>query len=811
MNRERQHRWSIVAFALVASVLVVSAVPVTAASEGLAVGSQHTTATDFQDAQALTNLTIDGSGESAHVQLAPPIVDDMEDGSMSEWMGDTGALAAQSTTVSHGTYAAQITGDGTFNNVWATQSSGLPRNVSQGDPLQFHLRYSQDENYIGGYFAAQAQQAKYEVALLDGSNTIELRRDNRSAGGTLTTLDSATTELDPNTWYVIDVTQWSTSGEMTIEVREKATGTVVATLTATDDTFSEGGIGLISDSTSGNFYADYYHHGTVATATYISSVHNVSNSEAAAINITSLTNASVNATVRTTDGTVLNQTTITNTGNHTLALAATSSSQLETVLEVDVTGSNPAFVVADESILFENHAPSGSNFAPSDGTKLSSSDVEFSVDVNDTEFSTAQGDSVDATLHIDGNAVGTKTVTSNSTVTITQTLSQGGDHTYHWVLNDSYGDTTTTATKTVTVPSEITFRNESNETQIINESVTIEATFYSADGTTVIKRSTTDGNISLDGLPTTKEFVITVSAEGWYDRRVYIDGIYEQSNVYLLNKSAHPNAIQTTFTFEDRTGEFPQDTTTLRIQRALDPDNDSTYTWETVAGDFFGASGNFPFSGAYQVRYRLVIENSNGETRVLGAFIPTADSTETLVIGNIQWPIQNGTQQYFDANLDNNAQEIQIRYYDHENDTEDIRIRVWEHQNKSNLIYDSNFSGPYGALAVNVSLTENQTGKTWVANYTAVDNGTTIQGQRIVGSSPMGLPVAAWLLGTMCLGFLTFVGSLYGPRTAPLGAVTMVGTAMVLMYFQLVYIGTGFVIVALLIAIGSLLYAEGMP
>ncbi|MFB6198720.1 MAG: hypothetical protein ABEI52_10705, partial [Halobacteriaceae archaeon] len=98
-----------------------------------------------------------------------------------------------------------------------------------------------------------------------------------------------------------------------------------------------------------------------------------------------------------------------------------------------------------------------------------------------------------------------------------------------------------------------------------------------------------------------------------YDRRAYVNSIFDQQDIYLLNSTAFPTAsdeaIETRFVYEDRTGRFDQDETTLEIQRAVDKDDDGNFNWTTVAGDFWGAAGEFPFTGEYQERYRLIITN----------------------------------------------------------------------------------------------------------------------------------------------------------------------------------------------------------
>lgn len=68
----------------------------------------------------------------------------------------------------------------------------------------------------------------------------------KEEGGTVTTLASASgLGLDPKGhWYEVEV-DWGTDGQFTAQlVDHEGDGSVVADISATDDTFGEGGIGF---------------------------------------------------------------------------------------------------------------------------------------------------------------------------------------------------------------------------------------------------------------------------------------------------------------------------------------------------------------------------------------------------------------------------------------------------------------------------------------------------------------------------------------------------------------------------------------
>lgn len=438
----------------------------------------------------------------------------------------------------------------------------------------------------------------------------------------------------------------------------------------------------------------------------------------------------------------------------------------------------------------------------------------WEVDVNDSEF--PQGDSVTAELFVDGDSKGSDTLTSNGTATVSYNLGLEKSVPYEWVATDSWGDTDTLS-GTVTTPVNITFREEHNASKVIT-GVNATIILYSVDATTIVQRSddNDDGNISLEGLPD-KEFVAVAETDDHYTRRVYIESIFQQQNIFLLNSTEVPGdqAVNTTFVFEDRTGQFQPENTTLRIQRALDVDNDSTFEWLTVAGDFWGAASEFPFTGEENARYRLIVENRQGQRRVLGTHIPTgADDVKTVINGEIRWDAENATGLFFDAAINRTDSEIEGFYTDPTEATSEVRIQVWQLGNQSNEIYDQTFaSGPYGTLALDpiVSISGDQLDQSWVVQYTYTRNGETTSERVTVGAPQINLPADPWLLAAVALLFVTFAGTLYGPRTATLGAWSMIIVALGITVFGLADIPIVGIVAAVAVAAGGTMYREGVP
>ncbi|TQQ78603.1 hypothetical protein EGH24_13860 [Halonotius terrestris] len=463
--------------------------------------------------------------------------------------------------------------------------------------------------------------------------------------------------------------------------------------------------------------------------------------------------------------------------------------------------------VDDDPPVLSNPEPTGA---------VSDSPDELRVDVSDPDFAD-DADEVQVTFYLQGSQIGQTNVTTNGTVTasVNQNFDLGEQVKWNVSAVDSYGNTDA-RNESFQMPENITLRNESNASQIITDK-NITATFYSENGeiVTVKSDSNGDGNISLKGLPDTA-FVVTFDGQGWYDRRAYVDRIGEQQNIYLLNSSVYEvdneTAIETTFVYEDRTSEFPPDNTTLEVERAVDPDGDGNYSWAVVAGDFWGAAAEFPFTGQYQERYRLRVTNRNtGESRLLGTHIPVASGVKEIIVGRIIFEAENATGRTFDAGINENTSNLQILYSDPTNQTEEVTIVVHEQGNASNEVFNSTFTD-LGTETIVVSLNDSQSQQNWLVSYDGTHSRDgQIYGQRPVGIGGLALLIAPDILGVFGFLMVTFAGALYGPRTALLGAWAMVFMAAGLQFLGLLQVGGVALTVMIIVAVGGTFYKEAMP
>lgn len=454
----------------------------------------------------------------------------------------------------------------------------------------------------------------------------------------------------------------------------------------------------------------------------------------------------------------------------------------------------------------DTDAPDYSNARPQG--VVSDTPDELTVDVSDGDF---PEDEVEVNISLDGSQIHSENITANGTV---NTSNYGeldlGDHTWTVNATDSYGNFRSMQYE-FSLPENITIRNETNASEVITGQ-NVTATFYSADGTIVVQRSDSngDGNISMRGLPDT-EFVVSFDGDGFYNRRAYIESIGDQQNVYLLNSTAYPDnaTVDTTFVYEDRTGNFPREETTLRVQRAVDVNNDNESQWETVAGDYWGAVGEFDFTGEYQQRYRLVVKNQEtGDRRILGTHTPTSDGIKNIIVGRIIFDAQNGSGLWYDAGINQDTENLQMVYTDPTGGTSELTVRVIERGNKSNEIFNQTVTGEIGQETFIVDLNESQLETNYIVQFEADGQ---IVGQVVVGGSEYPLPIDPDILGTLGMAFITFIASLYGPRTANMGAWAIVLVSAGMMLFGWVQIPVVGLTVAVAIAAGGTFYRESVP
>lgn len=282
----------------------------------------------------------------------------------------------------------------------------------------------------------------------------------------------------------------------------------------------------------------------------------------------------------------------------------------------------------DVRIVRNDGGPSVANGSanPSGGQTLGTTQVQFAIDVSDPDL---PDDELTVTFYVDGQPAGTATTSSNGTVSLTEEVPTSGDHTWYAVVEDAHGNTERSATFDFGIPDSLQIRNESNPSQLV-KNVTVELTFYYQGGTQNVRRTTTNGTINMTGLPAGQPFVATARADNYTSRRVYVERLTETQRIYLLPSDKPAREI--IFTLSDFSGDFPGDETVLLVQRSING------TWQTVLGDYFGATDEYRTQLRYNERHRLVLLNTEtGQQRILGPYTPLVSTREELRI------LSNGT------------------------------------------------------------------------------------------------------------------------------------------------------------------------
>ena len=177
-------------------------------------------------------------------------------------------------------------------------------------------------------------------------------------------------------------------------------------------------------------------------------------------------------------------------------------------------------------------------------------------------------------------------------------------------------------------PSEIQIRNEENPDELLTDIDDMTIEFYeqsSGNPDNIESVEVVDGSADMEGLDVTASFIAVAEADGYANRRVFIDSLFETQNIYLLNESA--DSVTVEYEIEDFSGDFPQAETVMVIEKNI---NDE---WTPIQGDFFGATGKFEAQLLRDTRHRMRVVNvETGEDRVIGSFTPPQSSLETVTI-----------------------------------------------------------------------------------------------------------------------------------------------------------------------------------
>jgi len=298
------------------------------------------------------------------------------------------------------------------------------------------------------------------------------------------------------------------------------------------------------------------------------------------------------------DGTVLDQTTADSSGSATFSALDSGDYEVQLATTAD---------------------PELSNGEPSAGETVTETPVELSIDVEDADFDTDQGDEVEVTFYDgDDSEIGTDTVLENGTASTHYDDPIAGENEWYAVAEDSYGNEVTSDTFEFATPSIIELRDESDPEELVETEADVEVTFFA--GRDVFERTTDDGTVSLEGLPADESFTVQADAEGYINRQVVIESITDQQEIYLLPEDG--DNVEVGFTLNDPSGQFTPANTRVSVLKPI-RQNDTT-EFRTVAADDFGEAG---YSTLLERDQRYIVEvtdTETGEQQDMGPFVATS-------------------------------------------------------------------------------------------------------------------------------------------------------------------------------------------
>lgn len=166
-------------------------------------------------------------------------LDGFEDNDISEYGGATGGFTTQSTTVKDGSYALATSSPG------GSHLSDTGVTTNQGNTYRVWTRFGSSSGSESFLFATQSETSTtdcYMVMLFQGGGEYRLYRYD----GSYNNIASSAISPSTGTWYEHKI-DWATDGTITCTLLDSA-GSQVVQISATDTTWTSGGIGFRGDN-----------------------------------------------------------------------------------------------------------------------------------------------------------------------------------------------------------------------------------------------------------------------------------------------------------------------------------------------------------------------------------------------------------------------------------------------------------------------------------------------------------------------------------------------------------------------------------
>ncbi|WP_121744885.1 hypothetical protein [Natronorubrum halophilum] len=467
----------------------------------------------------------------------------------------------------------------------------------------------------------------------------------------------------------------------------------------------------------------------------------------------------------------INQTGTTTLRVHDIGEAAAIDSDTGELLDVGQTDSGVTTFDIEGSHNVEFTSPDGGPVID-DGSAFPTGEQSTAPDELAVNVSSETGGDIEVEFTLDGDVVGTDTVASGERASVSITEESAGIHNWSVTATDIFGDNDSSDYQ-YGLPNELEIRDEETGDLITNET---EVRFFpSGDEDEVFTRNTTTGVVDMTGLPVDTRLIVDAQTDGYHPRQLVLDSLVQQSSIYLLNESS--DTVLTEFEIIDRTNDFgAEDGTHLKIQRAIQLDGEDNARYRTVMADEIGANGRVDAYLSVGDRYRLVVENEDGQSRSLGSYTAEREELVQLEIGNIDitQPADDGyvfsagmaDEEEFGENM------VKITYADDAGLTSELEYFIHARGNENDVVSGVVTVDDPTSYSELVEVPENGT---YSVTWTADRDGEEIGGTLPVGTvGPLDLPISSTTLQALGLSALVLLGGLFGGSMSRTGAIVLV-------------------------------------
>lgn len=198
------------------------------------------TSTNGQSRVISTNVLSSSSTKTTEEELTKYVVEDFEDGDLSEYNGEVSYFDIVSSNVYEGDRALYGAQENTMGRDMYSLS-GLEHYPEAGDTLWVRMRFDPAAKHINSKhfrFGMQSRDDYYQITLDErGYYNQSLVRDD---GTTIAEVETGT--LPAEEWLTVKI-EWETNGDFTVTGYDSA-DTELFTMTGSDTTYSSGGIGF---------------------------------------------------------------------------------------------------------------------------------------------------------------------------------------------------------------------------------------------------------------------------------------------------------------------------------------------------------------------------------------------------------------------------------------------------------------------------------------------------------------------------------------------------------------------------------------